>query len=432
MKKRRTLVISISSLILLIAAGIFLFNFKVIAYNGKTYITMSESSLILKADKLLSNTKVNLIYVEDVDSISLDLKDLGLSYSYNMSDCKDSKNFISYYDLNKGSSVVINNEPILRSYLEDLNSSLSDSVDAYYEVTPTDIILHKEIYGTKFDSAKAFSIIKSSLESNNFDIDITDSAIKPTLCETDLVGLTEKINSLKAWGISYTNSESLVFNDIVQFMTISNNDVVLSQEDLITYLNINLPDKINSYNTVGKERDFKKTDGSIITLSNGTYGNKVDIDSEVEFILSSLNSLTSEKGRVPEYSLMLPSEISNTYIEIDLASQHLWYYLDGYMLMESDIVTGTVNTDRETPTGIYYISEKIAGKYLTGSTYKTWVNQWMRLTNSGIGLHDAYWRDFFGGSIYKYDGSHGCLNLPKDFAKELFDNVERKTAVIIY
>ena len=156
MRKRRNLVISISSSILLIVAGIFLFNFKVMVYNGKTYSAMSESSLILKADKLLSNTKISLIYAEDVDSISLDLKDLGLSYSYNISDCKDSKNFISYYDLNKGSSVVINNEPILRSYLEDLNSSLSDSVDAYYEVTPTDIILHKEIYGTKFDSDKAF------------------------------------------------------------------------------------------------------------------------------------------------------------------------------------------------------------------------------------------------------------------------------------
>lgn len=432
MRKRRNLVISISSLILLIVAGIFLFNFKVMAYNGKTYSAMSESSLILKADKLLSNTKISLIYAEDVDSISLDLKDLGLSYSYNMSDCKNSKNFISYYDLNKGSSVVINNESILRSYLEDLNSSLSDSVDAYYEVTPTDIILHKEIYGKKFDSAKAFSIIKSSLESNNFDIDITDSTIKPTVCETDLVDLTKKINSFKSWGISYTNGESLDFADIIQFITISNNDIVISQEDLITYLNIKLADTLKSYNTVGEERDFKKTDGNIITLSNGTYGDKVDIDSEVEFVLSSLSDITSEKDRVPEYSLKLPDEVANTYIEIDLASQHLWYYLDGSVLMESDIVTGTANTDRETPTGIYYISEKIADKYLTGATYKTWVNHWMRLTNTGVGLHDAYWRGSFGGSIYTYNGSHGCINLPKDFAKELFDIVERKTAVIIY
>ena len=39
-------------------------------------------------------------------------------------------------------------------------------------------------------------VIKPLLESNNFDIDITDSIIKPAVCETNLVDLAEKIKSL--------------------------------------------------------------------------------------------------------------------------------------------------------------------------------------------------------------------------------------------
>ena len=50
--------------------------------------------------------------------------------------------------------------------------------------------------------------------------------------------------------------------------------------------------------------------------------------------------------------------------------------------------------------------------------------RWMRLTNSGIGLHDATWRGRFGGAIYERDGSHGCINLPKTFAYELYDFVK--------
>ena len=56
----------------------------------------------------------------------------------------------------------------------------------------------------------------------------------------------------------------------------------------------------------------------------------------------------------------------------------------------------------------------------------------MRLTNSGVGLHDAYWRKSFGGSIYKTSGSHGCINLPKSFAYKLYDETYVNMPVIIY
>ena len=71
------------------------------------------------------------------------------------------------------------------------------------------------------------------------------------------------------------------------------------------------------------------------------------------------------------------------------------------------------------------------GRTLRGENYATFVNYWMAFYNH-YGLHDATWRREFGGDIYLTDGSHGCVNLPKDKAGELFELVEVGTPVIVY
>jgi lipoprotein-anchoring transpeptidase ErfK/SrfK len=52
--------------------------------------------------------------------------------------------------------------------------------------------------------------------------------------------------------------------------------------------------------------------------------------------------------------------------------------------------------------------------------------------NDGIGIHDAIWRYDFGGNIYKFNGSHGCVNAPYDLANKIFDNIESGSAIICY
>ena len=49
-----------------------------------------------------------------------------------------------------------------------------------------------------------------------------------------------------------------------------------------------------------------------------------------------------------------------------------------------------------------------------------------------VGIHDASWRDKFGGQIYKSSGSHGCINVPPKFAKELYSILETDTPVVAY
>ena len=52
--------------------------------------------------------------------------------------------------------------------------------------------------------------------------------------------------------------------------------------------------------------------------------------------------------------------------------------------------------------------------------------------NGNIGLHDATWRKDFGGDIFLKDGSHGCVNLPPEKAKEIFTTIEKGIPVIVY
>ena len=47
------------------------------------------------------------------------------------------------------------------------------------------------------------------------------------------------------------------------------------------------------------------------------------------------------------------------------------------------------------------------------------------------GLHDATWRSYFGGTIYEYDGSHGCINMPLSVARRLYETIKVGTMVRI-
>ena len=55
----------------------------------------------------------------------------------------------------------------------------------------------------------------------------------------------------------------------------------------------------------------------------------------------------------------------------------------------------------------------------------------MPFISSTHGMHDATWRWRFGGNIYTYDPSHGCVNMPLDKAEDLYYMVEIGTPVYI-
>ena len=125
------------------------------------------------------------------------------------------------------------------------------------------------------------------------------------------------------------------------------------------------------------------------------------------------------------------NDIGDTYIEIDMGRQQLYYYVDGELVLDTPIVTGNVKRGRNTPAMVCYIYAKQKNRVLRGPGYASPVKFWMPV-KGGIGIHDARWRDEFGGDIYLTDGSHGCINLPLEKAEHLYGLAEIGTPVVMF
>lgn len=207
-------------------------------------------------------------------------------------------------------------------------------------------------------------------------------------------------------------------------------NVSVSEEEIAAYVE-RLADK---WDTVGKPKKLKTSYGKKVNVEGGDYGWKIDREKEKE-ILTKLVQDGQTATREPEYEKTANSrgkkDYGNTYVEVNLTAQHLIYYKDGKVVVDSDFVSGDVAKRRETPTGAYGLYYKERNRTLRGQGYASPVSFWMPF-NGGVGFHDAKWRGSFGGDYYKWKGSHGCVNLPYSAAKTLFENIESGCAVLVY
>ncbi len=193
------------------------------------------------------------------------------------------------------------------------------------------------------------------------------------------------------------------------------------------------------YNTVGDERSFTSLSGQKIKVTGGDYGYAVDQEEETEQLVEDLKS-GKEIKRKPVWSMVgfidynQKDDIGDTYVEISIPDQHLWYFKNGKKILDCSVVTGT-RYQNDTPTGTYSLSYKQRGAVLRGdngdgSSYESPVSYWMPFYGN-YGMHDAPWRSSFGGTIYQSGGSHGCVNMPVSSAKKLFENLADKNVPIV-
>lgn len=247
-------------------------------------------------------------------------------------------------------------------------------------------------------------------------------------------GVLNMLNKYVGAKITYqngSNSTVLDKNTINEWITVSDDYLIRIDENKAKEYVANLA---KTYDTVGKERTFKTTNGDEIKISGGSYGWLVNNQKETEELLNIIRSGETVE-REPVYrqkaAVHDADDIANTYVEVSIGGQHVWYYKDGNLVLSTDCVTGNTSLGRGTHTGVYYVKYKDKNVILKGADYETPVSYWMPF-NGGEGLHDATWRGSFGGSIYRGSGSHGCVNLPYSAAKTLYQNVSPGDPVIIY
>ena len=195
------------------------------------------------------------------------------------------------------------------------------------------------------------------------------------------------------------------------------------------------------YDTKGKERTFTSASGNTVTVSGGNYGWKIDQNAEYNALIANIQNAETVT-REPNYSSRAAShegnDVGNTYAEVNLTTQHMYYVKDGQIALETDVVTGNPNKGNDTPTGVYSLAYKAKDQTLRGTKkadgtyeYETPVKYWMPF-NGGVGFHDASWQPTFGGSRYLTNGSHGCVNMPPEMAAKLFDLISAGTPVVVH
>lgn len=192
------------------------------------------------------------------------------------------------------------------------------------------------------------------------------------------------------------------------------------------------------HNTIGVYREFWSSRGCMITVEPGTYGWGMDVDAEIGPLMDDLvNKRVVSRDpacyMTPYWAVdpNSPDDIGNTYIEIDLSGQHMWYYMNGELIVSTPITSGTLNTGHGTPAGVYYVESYGRDMILTGDDYRQPVDFWIQVYG-GIGIHDSLWRSVYGGTEYLNKGSHGCINTPYDAVSTIYRNIDVGVPVVMY
>lgn len=336
--------------------------------------------------------------------------------SYNKDKLKKSFNNLPYFDK--------------ANIVKPKNASFKYTNDGY-EIVP-------EVYGNKVKTSLLYDNVVNAIVNRepSLDLDAIDCYENPTFTSKSQEVLDAKnlLDKYVSANITYKIGDNTVVVDgslIHNWLNVSKDmNVTISDSKVYNFV-LSLA---NKYNTVGKTREFNSSTGKVVKVSGGSYGWKINVSEETNSLISLIKEGTTTT-RTPIYSqkakVMGPSDIGDTYVEIDLSKQHLWFYKDGSLVTEGDVVTGNISKKTDTPPGVYFLNYKEKNATLKGEDYSTPVDFWMPF-NGGIGLHDAKWRNKFGGDIYKTSGSHGCVNCPPELAKTIFENIEAGTPVVCY
>lgn len=352
----------------------------------------------------------------------------------------------SSYDKNK-----------LKELLSKADWGSTKNKNAEIVLTDKGYTVNEAVQGDEMDYPALESYLLGSFASGKLEVNAADSGcyIKPTVYAADLEEECEKLN--KMWNMSITydfdyTTEKLSGDELREMITVADDGAITADRDKCMAYVEKLAKK---YDTYGKDRKFNATIQGKITVEHSddaVYGWWIYKDATCDALVEMLESGESQKKVKPIYyatefgfeytgvpeARTAKDDIGKTYMEVDLTNQTFWYYKDGKLEYTCLIVSGqTTSMARTTLEGVYKLWNKqvdyrMKATNADGESWDTKCNYWNNVSICGIGMHDSTWRYAFGGNIYKWNGSHGCINMPYDAAKYIHDNVPLGIPVVMY
>ncbi len=401
-------------------------HLQVVGKLGETLADYTDFDCAYDIEKQLKNVKKDHLF-EAAMGHYFHLP-LSARIAMNVSDCSD-----DFADRVKNSA-FLNRE------------NITETQDAYVDMDDPSFPIIPEVYGNKTDEEAYLDDILHAISLGNtrfeYDEDAYYSPPKVKSNDPELLKFQAYCQKYLGQKISYElgdESFTLSAKELNNLMM----DDYSGQADPVKVADFAKALKAE-YDIVGADRQFTSFTGKTFQVNGGDYGWIVDEAGEAAQLEADINShkdvsrepVFAQKGN-GTYSRTL--EIGDTYIDVDLALQHVIYFEAGKKKFESDCVSGCVAAGHSTPTGVYTINNKARNIVLKGggkkgskTYYESPVSYWMCFLGHGYGLHDATWRSSFGGDIYKYGGSHGCVNLPPSKAADLYGLINIGTIVVIH
>lgn len=302
-------------------------------------------------------------------------------------------------------------------------------------------VVRKEVKGTTLDLDRTKKIVKEYVASGinilNLEKEKCYKNPKYTSTSEEITKLAEKMNDALKGSITYKFGKQKVVLDkdvYSSWMKITGDgtDYEIDENEMENWI----LKFIYQYNTQYGWHTFKTHDGRTKKIFGGPYGWRISKDKEMDAVRKMLKEGTTET-REPYWRQKakvydgVNGDIGDTYVEVDMSAQTVYYYKDGKQKFSAPCVTGMMTADRKTPECVAYILYKERSATLVGENYTSPVKYWMPFIGN-VGFHSASWRDSFGGNIYINNGSHGCVNLSEASAKQLYSLVEKGDPVVAY
>lgn len=336
------------------------------------------------------------------------------------------------------------------SQLSCLQTEQTPAENAKPEFDGNQYVIKPEVYGNGVDKERLTEQVKVHITEFQPQLDMVETKCyaKPKYVEDskEVQEACDAMNKYVNASITYPMNEPVVVDKalISQWLQVDGEMKVSLNTEAMKQWFTAFGDE---YDTQGTTRTFTTPVGKSATVTGGTYGWSIDEDTELVNLQNSI--LNGEVvTREPAYyaggtaAAHSGQDWGNTYAEVDMSAQHMWYIQNGQVVLETDVVTGEPIPSKITPEGVYSLMWKQPNSVLVGDinpdtgepAYRTKVKYWMQVTSSGVGFHDAIWQTAFGGTLYQIPGtgSHGCINMPLDQAGALFNMIEPGTPVIFH
>lgn len=328
--------------------------------------------------------------------------------------------FVGSWEACAGNTAVEPQDAYVSEYLPDENA---------YRVVP-------ETRGSRMDVNVAVPAIEQALYAMAKQVDIEDTGCyRSAKIKADDESLNAVVNQVNSWlGAKidynwYGTELSVGPAELSQWVSLVDGEPVLDEEAVEEFVNY----AKKEYDPNGHRYTFRTSLGVDLSLkckSGWTTDPEKESQELIELIKEGAVTERQPVSKTENY-VFFDGNIGGSYAEVDLTNQHMYFYYEGELLLETDFVSGDVATGHATPEGIFAVTFTARDRILRGPDYESFVHYWMPFYG-GYGMHDAMWRKVFGGKIYLNNGSHGCVNLPLEKAETIFGCVKTGFPVICY